>query len=226
MVDIIEGYETEEQQVVAIKNWWKENGNTLIIAAVVGLAGLWGWRFYNESVITGQEEASQAYSDMLVKFESKGAEAGLEDIKTFIADNQDNNYGVLASLLLAKEAVQQKDFALAKAQFVQLQSQNEYAPLNAVINLRLARVEAQLGEDEQALKTLALITEPSFLAKANQVKGSIYLKMGDIEKARTAFQEAINASQGNVGPILQLQFDDLAIANGKTVAAPILETEK
>ncbi|MFT7052573.1 MAG: putative negative regulator of RcsB-dependent stress response [Psychromonas sp.] len=226
MVDIIEGYETEEQQVVAIKSWWKENGNTLMIAAVVGLAGLWGWRFYNASLITGQEEASQAYSDMLVKFESKGAEAGLEDIKTFIAGNQDNNYGVLASLLLAKEAVQQKDFALAKAQFVQLQSQNEYAPLNAVINLRLARVEAQLGEDEQALKTLTLITEPSFLAKANQVKGAIYLKMGDIEQARAAFQEAIDASQGNIGPILQLQFDDLAIAADQKVAAPILETEK
>jgi predicted negative regulator of RcsB-dependent stress response len=226
VVDIIEGYETEEQQVVAIKSWWKENGNTLMIAAVVGLAGLWGWRFYNASLITGQEEASQAYSDMLVKFESKGAEAGLEDIKTFIAGNQDNNYGVLASLLLAKEAVQQKDFALAKAQFVQLQSQNEYAPLNAVINLRLARVEAQLGEDEQALKTLTLITEPSFLAKANQVKGAIYLKMGDIEQARAAFQEAIDASQGNIGPILQLQFDDLAIAADQKVAAPILETEK
>jgi len=226
VVDIIEGYETEEQQVVAIKSWWKENGNTLMIAAVVGLAGLWGWRFYNESVITGQEEASQAYSDMLVKFESKGAEAGLEDIKIFIADNQNNNYGVLASLLLAKEAVQQKDFALAKAQFVQLQSQNEYEPLNAVINLRLARVEAQLGEDQQALKTLTLITEPSFLAKANQVKGTIYLKMGDIEKARAAFQDAINASQGNIGSILQLQFDDLAIVADKTVAAPILETEK
>lgn len=226
MVDIIEGYETEEQQVDAIKNWWKENGNTLIIAAIVGLAGLWGWRFYNESVITGQEEASQAYSDMLVNFESKGGEAGLDDIRTFIADNQDNNYGVLASLLLAKEAVQKKDFSLAKAQFVQLQSQNKYAPLNAVINLRLARVEAQLGEYEQALKTLTLITEPSFLAKANQVKGAVYLKMGDIEKARSAFQDAVNASQGNIGPILQLQFDDLAIAADKTVAAPILETEK
>ena len=45
MVDIIEGYETEEQQVEAIKKWWKANGNTLIIGAVVGLAGLWGWRF-------------------------------------------------------------------------------------------------------------------------------------------------------------------------------------
>jgi predicted negative regulator of RcsB-dependent stress response len=226
VVDIIEGYETEEQQVIAIKSWWKENGSTLMIAAVIGLAGLWGWRFYNASVVTGQEEASQAYSDMLVKFESQGGAAGLDNIRAFIADNQDNNYGVLASLLLAKEAVQQKDFALAKTQFIQLQSQNEYAPLNAVINLRLARVEAQLGEYEQALKTLTLITEPSFLAKANQVTGAIYLKMGDIEKARTAFQNAINASEGNISPILQLQFDDLAIANDKTIAAPTLETEK
>lgn len=226
MVDIIEGYETEEQQVDAIKSWWKENGNTLIISAIVGLAGLWGWRFYNESVITAQEEASQAYSDMLVKFESRSDQAGFDDIRTFVSNNQDNNYGVLASLLLAKEAVLQKDFALAKEQLVQLQSQNEYAPLNAVINLRLARVEAQLGEYEQALKTLALITEASFLAKANQVKGTIYLTMGDIEKARSAFQDAINASQGNIGPILQLQFDDLAIAADKAVAAPIIETEK
>jgi predicted negative regulator of RcsB-dependent stress response len=225
VVDIIEGYETEEQQVIAIKSWWKENGNTLMIAAVIGLAGLWGWRFYNESVITGQEEASQAYSEMLVNFESQGGEVGLDNIRVFIADNQNNNYGVLASLLLAKEAVQQKDFALAKTQFLQLQSQNEYAPLNAIINLRLARVEGQLGEYEQALNTLTLITEPSFLAKANQVKGSIYLKMGDTEKARNAFQNAVNASEGNIGPIVQLQFDDLAIVNDKTIAAPTLETE-
>ncbi|MFT5652930.1 MAG: putative negative regulator of RcsB-dependent stress response, partial [Psychromonas sp.] len=203
----------------------KENGNTLMIAAVIGLAGLWGWRFYNESVITGQEEASQAYSEMLVNFESQGGEVGLDNIRVFIADNQNNNYGVLASLLLAKEAVQQKDFALAKTQFLQLQSQNEYAPLNAIINLRLARVEGQLGEYEQALNTLTLITEPSFLAKANQVKGSIYLKMGDTEKARNAFQNAVNASEGNIGPIVQLQFDDLAIVNDKTIAAPTLETE-
>ncbi|WP_372880164.1 tetratricopeptide repeat protein [Psychromonas sp.] len=226
MVDIIEGYETEEQQVDAIKQWWKENGNTLIIAAVVGLAGLWGWRFYNESVISSQEEASQAYTDTLVKVEQLGGEAGLAELQTFVANNQDNNYGVLAALLLAKEAVEQKDFALAKAQFVQLQTQNEYAPLNALINLRLARVEAELGEYSQALQTLALITDESFLAKANQVKGSIYLKQGELEKARSAFQDAVNATQGNIDPVLQLQFDDLAGVGEAVMAAPILDTEK
>ncbi|MGB5446443.1 MAG: tetratricopeptide repeat protein [Psychromonas sp.] len=226
MVDIIEGYETEEQQVDAIKSWWKENGNTLIIAAVVGLAGLWGWRFYNESVISAQEEASQAYSDTLVKYEQLGGEAGLAELKTFVENNQDNNYGVLAALLLAKEALAAKDFALAKAQFVQLQSQNKYAPLNALINLRLARVETELGEYEQALKTLALIDDASFAAKASQVKGVIYLKQGDLVKARSAFQDAINTSQGNIDPVLQLQFDDLAVATGAGIDAPIPDTEK
>ncbi|MEH6454255.1 MAG: tetratricopeptide repeat protein [Psychromonas sp.] len=226
MVDIIEGYETEEQQVDAIKKWWKENGNTLMIGAVVGLAGLWGWRFYNDSIVTGQEQASQAYSNVLLNFEAKGIESGADELKTFIADNSGNNYAVLASLLLAKEAVIQKDFNLAKTQLVQLQSENKYEPLTAVINLRLARVQTELGEYEGALSTLALITETGFLATSNQVRGNIYLAQGDLENARGAFQDAINASQGRVDPVLQLQFDDLTKSAAAPVEAPVLDTEK
>ena len=224
MVDIIEGYETEEQQVDAIKQWWKDNGNTFIIGAVVGLAGLWGWRFYNESVVSGQEIASQAYTDMLIQHEAQGSEAGVDGvISSFIAENSDNSYGVLASLLLAKEAVQRQDFELAKNQLVQLQTQNSYAPLNAVINLRLARVEAELALYPEALTTLALISEKSFLAQAYQVKGGIFLKQGDTAQARSAFQDAINASQGRVDPLLQLQFDDLALSASEVPEAPVLD---
>lgn len=226
MVDIIEGYETEDQQVDAIKQWWKANGNSLVIGAIVGLAGLWGWRFYNESIITGQEQSSQAYSDMLLKFEAQGADKDLTNISAFVSDNIDNSYGVLAALWLAKEAVEQKDFALAKTQLVQLQSQNSYEPLNAVINLRLARVQAELGEYEQALANLALISQKPFLAKALQVKGSIYLQQGKSAQAHSAFEQAIAASEGRIDPILQLQFDDLATAADAPVAAPILDADK
>ena len=226
MVDIIEGYETEEQQVEAIKSWWKENGNTLIIGAVVGLAGLWGWRYYNESVISAQETTSQVYADMLLQFEAQDGEKGLENISAFVADNTDNNYGVLASLLLAKEAVAQNNYELAKTQLVQLQTQNSYEPLNAVINLRLARVQAELSENEAALATLALISEKPFLAKAYQAKGTVYLKQSEQEKARSAFQDEINASQGRIDPVLQLQFDDLALPEAAAAAAPVLDVEK
>ena len=222
MVDIIEGYETEEQQVDAIKQWWKDNGNTLVIGAVVGLAGLWGWRFYNDSVIEGQEKASQAYNDMLVQFEAQGSDAQLDNLQLFITENSDSNYAVLASLLLAKEAVAKQDFDLAKTQLTQLQSQNSYAPLNPLINLRLARVEVELGQFDDALSTLAMITEEGFVAKAEQVKGNVYLKQGDANNARVAFQSAIDASNGRIDPILQLQFDDLALATESEAVEPVL----
>ncbi|GLS89773.1 membrane protein [Psychromonas marina] len=223
MVDIIEGYETEEQQVDAIKQWWKDNGNTLVIGAVVGLAGLWGWRFYNDSVVEGQEKASQAYSDMLVQFEAQGADADTTNVQAFIDGNSSSNYAVLASLLLAKEAVAKQDFELAKTQLTQLQDQNKYAPLNPLINLRLARVEVELGEYAQALTTLTMITEEGFIAKAEQVKGTVYLKQGDTNNARVAFQSAIDASNGRIDPILQLQFDDLALAAQNEATEPVLD---
>jgi predicted negative regulator of RcsB-dependent stress response len=225
VVDIIEGYETEEQQVEAIKKWWKANGNTLIIAAVAGLAGLWGWRYYNESVISAQEAHSQAYADMQLQLETQEGEEELETIRAFIADNSDNNDGVMASLLLVKEAIAQKDYELAKTQLVQLQTQNSYQPLSAVINLRLARVQAELGEYDEALTTVDLVTAKQFLAKAYQIKGSVYLKQGKTEQARSAFQDAINASQGRGDPVLQLQFDDLALPETEAVA-PLLDAEK
>ena len=223
MVDIIEGYETEEQQVDAIKGWWKENGNTLIIAAVIGFAGLWGWRYYNSSLVTAQEDASQGYSDLVVKFEAQGVDAVRDDMKQFVKENESNSYGVLASLLLAKEAVKQKDLTLASSLLAELQSTNGYAPLNPVINLRLAHVQLQLGEFDEALKTAELVKEKAFAVKMNQLKGLVYLQQGDNVKAYNAFKLAVKKSTGRVDPLLQMQLDDLTLPVEKMVTAPVLD---
>lgn len=223
MVDIIEGYETEEQQVDAIKQWWKENGTMLVVGAVVGLAGLWGWRYYGETVLAGQEKASTEFAQVLVKFEAQGSEQGTADMSTFIADNKGNNYATLASLLLAKAAVEAKDYTLAKTQLTNLLADNSYQPLTPVIQLRLARVSTELGEYDQALVILDKITEKGFEVKANQSKGVVYLKQGDLDLARRAFQAAVDASQGRVDPLLQLQLDDLAVAKADIAPAPKLD---
>ena len=57
----MEHYETEEQQVEAIKRFWKENGTAIIVGAVLGLGGLWGWRYYNDEQIAAKEQASAAF---------------------------------------------------------------------------------------------------------------------------------------------------------------------
>ena len=224
MVDIIEGYETEEQQVDAIKKWWSDNGTMLVVGAVIGLAGLWGWRYYGETVSTSQEQASTEFAQVLAKYDAKGEEHSTTEMQTFIADNEGNSYATLAAMLLAKEAVQAGDFALAKTQLTDLLASNEYAPLNPVIELRLARVNAELGDYDAALTTLNNITEEGFLVKANQSKGAVYLKQGNIESARASFQAAVDASEGRVDPILQLQLDDLAVAKADVAPVPKLDT--
>ena len=40
-------YETEEQQVEALKDWWKQNGLAVIGGAVLGVSALIGWRGWN-----------------------------------------------------------------------------------------------------------------------------------------------------------------------------------
>ena len=73
----MEVYTTEEQQVEVIKNWWKENGTSVIAGTVIGLVGLFGWRYYNEMQQNNQEAASQAYNEMTAQL-AKGDDAALE----------------------------------------------------------------------------------------------------------------------------------------------------
>ncbi len=44
----MEIYNSEEQQVEAIKRFWKENGTAIIAGVVLGLGGLYGWRYFQD----------------------------------------------------------------------------------------------------------------------------------------------------------------------------------
>jgi predicted negative regulator of RcsB-dependent stress response len=39
----VDDIKTEEEQIAAIKNWWKENGNSLLMAVVAAIAIIFGW---------------------------------------------------------------------------------------------------------------------------------------------------------------------------------------
>ncbi len=97
----MEVYTTEEQQVEAIKNWWKENGKAVILGAVVGLGGLYGWRYYQGHLDTSAENASDAYNVVATALASDGAEAAGK-AEAFIKDNADTSYAAMASCNLLK----------------------------------------------------------------------------------------------------------------------------
>ncbi len=111
----MELYDTEEQQVEAKKDWRKENFKAVIFCAVIGLGGLFGWRYYQDSVVAAQEAASQSYTKAMVALQAKGIESE-GTIQTFIDANKETEYAVLPAMQLAKAQVEagQLDEALAQ----------------------------------------------------------------------------------------------------------------
>ncbi|EGR1168811.1 TPA: YfgM family protein [Vibrio parahaemolyticus] len=203
----MELYDTEEQQVEAIKDWWKENGKAVIIGAVVGLGGLFGWRYYQDTVIQASETASQSYTTAMNTLQEKGVDAQ-SDVQAFIESNEVKEYSVLAALQLAKAQVEAKDFTAALEQLKWAQSNTKDAALYPLISYRIARIETEMGNFDAANTELGKVTDTAWAGRIAELRGDIALRQGDKDAAYAAYTEAQQAADAS--PTLQMKLDDLA----------------
>lgn len=198
-------YSTEEQQAEAIKRFFRENGVSLALGIVIGLGGLYGWKYYNQSKIASAEMASDAYNELVESGEV------LTKSDEFISANSDSNYSSLAAFVAAKEAVDKGEFETAVTKLTWLQENLKNPELKATAMLRLARVQAQLTQYDAALSTLSQAAPAAFLAQIAEVKGDIYLAQGDKDKARSQYEVALSESKEGNNNLLKIKLDDLAI---------------
>ncbi|MDA0119020.1 YfgM family protein [Vibrio sp. T11.5] len=203
----MELYDTEEQQVEAIKDWWKENGKAVIFGAVIGLGGLFGWRYYQDTMTQAQEAASESYTQAVQELAAKGAE-GEGALQSFIDANKETQYAVLAALQLAKVQVEAGNLDEALAQLEWAKTATDDQALTSVISFRLARLKAEQGQFDAAISDLSAITDEGWVGRVAELKGDILQRKGDTEGAYTAYTEAQQADDGS--QTLQMKLDDLA----------------
>lgn len=202
----MEAYETEEQQVEAIKSWWKENGKAVVVGGVVGIGAILGWKYYQSAQIEAKDTASMSYEKTLTALQASGAEAA-ESAQAFISANAKSEYATLAALQLAKVQVEagQLDEAITQLNWIVSNSKDE--SLMATAQVRIARIQAQQEQFDAALTTLATVKPASWAARVAEVKGDIALRQGDIATARSAYTEALQAGMNQA---VQMKLDDLA----------------
>ncbi len=204
----MEQYETEEQQIEAIKRFWKENGVALVIGAFLGLGGLLGWRWYNDSQIAAKEQASFAYekaSEELLK-----GEAGFSKAKTFIDGHSDTGYAMLMALEMAQQAIERKDLTEAAKQLEFVVSNAKLSAVQSVAQLRLARIQIEQGELELALTSADKVTDQAFKSQSQEIKGDVYQAQQLFDKARAAYSAALESNERD--QVLKMKLDNLAVA--------------
>ena len=205
----MEIYQTEEQQVEAIKGYWAQNGNTIIAGIALGFAGFVGFNLYQDNKLEQELAVSDSYQ-ALIEQSGKDAKAFAENGEKFISENGSNSYVALTALALAKDAASHKDWPQVQKQLTTAINSAPTDGIKGIASLRLARVQVQLEQYTEALATLNSNLPESFTAAIEEIKGDAYLQQGKKDLARNAYQAAIAADGIATSPSLQIKLDDLA----------------
>ncbi|MGM3175863.1 YfgM family protein [Dickeya lacustris] len=204
----MEVYTTENEQIDALRRFFIENGKALAIGVVLGIGALVGWRLWQNHQENSTMAASAAYQQVTESL-SGGTAEGIASAEQFAAGDH-GNYGAFAALALAHQFVEKNDVAKAEQQLRQAQGLTKDGDLQALIALRLARVQLQQKKPDDALKTLEAIKSEGWLAMVSDVRGDVLVSKGDSQGARDAYNKAMAAkpSQG-LQSLLRIKLNNL-----------------
>jgi len=212
-------YDTEEEQVEALKKWWKENGVSTIVGLVVGIALILGWNYWRDYKKDQAARASALYDQLL-----STADAGKKESAEKLAQRTQEEFGKTeyasySGLMEAKLKVQQGDLAAAKQILEKLAAKSD-DELSHIARIRLVRLMLATGEYEQGLQVINKVdpaASSGFSANYDELLGDLYVALDRRDEARTSYQNALR--NGSQSPLLQFKIDDLT-------APEIVQTQK
>lgn len=205
----MQDFETEEQQVEALKRWWKQNASSLFIGLAIGGFSLGGWNFYQQSQHQHSVEASDMYVSVIAQVEA-GAGSSFDStmVDKLVAGYADTPYAALSTLIVAKNEIGLGNIEKAVSRLQWAMENAVEEEVGFVAQLRLARLMIAQKRYEEASNLLSSKHAVAFDAMYEELKGDLFVAKGELAQARIAYDKAI-ASSGNASRWLQLKRQDL-----------------
>lgn len=202
--------ETDEEQVERLKAWLKENGLSIVLGIVIGVGGIGGYNYWVHAQETAAAEASKHFAQMMEALSAGNTDIVQAQADTLVADYGSTDYAMLAQLALAKSHVANGEFEKAASVLQQVVGSAAQDPLAYVARTRLAAVQIQTEQYEQALTSLSIEFPQEFAAIVNELRGDIYALQGKSAAAIEAYRQA-QTSQPRPANVefLQQKLDDL-----------------
>ena len=209
-----ETYRTDEEQVEALKQWWADNGRSIMTGLIVALAVVVGVRWWMASQNAERETASLQYEQMLQQLSSEQTEQAQQTGSHILENYEDTPYAVLAAMALAKTALEQGDRQTA---VLHLRWANDHAESDAVkdlARLRLARALLAEGNTDEALKLASEKAGSAYEGAFAAVRGDVFAALGNTAKASAAYNEAVNNPETPQGlrQVLRMKLENLPLA--------------
>jgi predicted negative regulator of RcsB-dependent stress response len=205
----VEIYDTEEEQVEALKRWWKENSTSTIVGLVMGIIIILGWNYWQDHKKERAAQASATYDQLLKALDGDKKDSADKLAERMQEQFKGTEYAAFSGLFQAKLKAQQGDVAAAKQILKTIAAESNKA-LGNIARIRLVRLMLATGEYEQGLQVINEVDAKqasSYSANYDELVGDLYVALDRLDEARTSYQNALR--EGQPSPLLQFKIDDL-----------------
>lgn len=183
----------EQEQLDSLKAFWNKQGSLITWTLVLVLGGFAGWNGWNY----WQREQGVKAGAMFEELDRAAAAGDVEKTTRVFADMQQRFPKVpitqQGGLTAAKVQVDKGQGDAAKASLSWVAENGAEVELRTIARLRLAAVQADAKQFEEALKTLDAATAPEFTALVADRRGDVLMAQGKKPEARAAWQAAYAA---------------------------------
>lgn len=186
-------YQTEDEQVEALKKWWKENGKSVIGGIVLGAAIIGGWQGWQGWQRSAGEAGSMMYDTLRQAVRSGQIDEAIEQGKRLIGEYGSSAYASFAGLDLARLAYQKGEKSAARGHLEWVADSAPDPTLREVARLRLARLLMDMGETDALAALLDQAPLQAFAGEFDVLRGDLARVQGDRAAARQAYLDALAA---------------------------------
>ena len=205
-------YLTEQEQIELLKQWIKQYSLVILAGLLISLVTITGWRYWQTRQQRIMNHASSVYDEMLTARAQNDATATQTQSEKLFSHYTGTTYAQMAALMLARDAVNQKNYPEAEKQLQWVISHSSTASFKQIARIRFARLLINENKAEDSIALLKTVDDKSFNGLTYEIRGDAWLALKETAKAREAYQQALKELPNAevIRPLLQMKFDNLA----------------
>ncbi len=181
----------EQEQIDALKAWWKENGKWVVIAVVLAACVFAGTVFWKRWHAEQNAEALAMYAEVIKQLGGNDPKRVNEAVAAMTTKYASSAYAARAELLAAQVNVQAKDVGKAVGQLQWVVDHASEDGLRNVARLKLASLWLDEKKYDDALKALDAPYSDAYAGLFLDLKGDILNAQGKRDEARAAYTQAL-----------------------------------
>lgn len=194
---------TDEEKAEELKQWWRDNGTSVLAGVALAVAGTFGWQQWQSYKVTQTTTASGLLAQI------KNGTGDKDSItEKLINEYSSTPYAAFAALEKAKDAENSGD-SKASIEALRIATNSKQSGVAIIAKLRLIRSLITNHELDEASSLLSEKLPSAYTSLHEELKGDLYLAKKEVDKARQSYDRAILSAGRDAVEYLKMKRNNL-----------------